>query len=83
MDELVTSLLDRGLYSTRGSLHGEVQAAGCGRVETELICYSNQLEKSAKISREKTPKNKNKETSRQKSVTGEYCSIASISVVTP
>lgn len=83
MDELVASLLDSGMYSTRGPLHGEIQAAGCGRVETELICHSNQVEKSAKISREKIPKNKNKETSRQKSFTGEYGSMASFSVVTP
>ena len=63
MDELVTSLLDRGMYSTRGSLHGEVQAAGCGRIETELICHSYQLKK---VPKDRGKKQTNKETSRQK-----------------
>ena len=49
MDELVTSLLDRGVYPTHGSVHGEIQAAGCRPVETELICDRNQLERSAKF----------------------------------
>ena len=37
MDELVTSLLNRGLHSACSGLHGEIQTIGCGRIETELI----------------------------------------------
>lgn len=37
MDELVTSLLDRGVYSACCSLQSEVQETGRRRVKTELI----------------------------------------------
>ena len=36
MDELVTSLLDRGLHSACSDLHRKVQKTGCGRIQTEL-----------------------------------------------
>ena len=40
MDELVTSLLDRGVYSACCSIQSEVQETGRRRVKTELIMNS-------------------------------------------
>ena len=39
VDELVASLLDRCVYSTCGAIHGEVQTAGCGRVQKDLMTH--------------------------------------------
>ncbi len=43
MDELVTSLLDCGLYSACSGLHGEVQKTGCGRIQTELMSVCDNI----------------------------------------
>jgi len=37
MDELVTSLLDSCLHSAHSAVQRKIQAAGCGRIKTELI----------------------------------------------
>ena len=45
MDELVTSLLNSGLYSAYSVLQGKIQTSGCGRIKTELISMIASIKK--------------------------------------